>query len=119
MSSRPRRRALAYRVVRGGEGSGADGDEVKAESEESERDLVAEAYVQPDRLRIEFVGGRGEVMGPASPQSPPTPPERRTPCQTEGGPAAADAGVRRGRRAGKAGSLSVFEAVVAATGKSE
>jgi len=26
--------ALAYRVVRGGEGSGADGDEVKAESEE-------------------------------------------------------------------------------------
>jgi len=36
--------------------------------------LVAEAYVQPDRLRIEFVTGRGEVMGPASPQSPPTPP---------------------------------------------
>ncbi|WP_050031662.1 hypothetical protein [Halorubrum halophilum] len=32
--------ALAYRVVRGGENDG---------------DLVAEAYVQPDRLRIEFV----------------------------------------------------------------
>lgn len=59
--------ALAYRVVRGGEGSGADGDEVKAESEESERDLVAEAYVQPDRLRIEFVTGAGRSDGSGLP----------------------------------------------------
>ncbi|PHQ39773.1 hypothetical protein DJ69_04420 [Halorubrum persicum] len=40
--------ALAYRVVRDG-GSAAD--------------LVAEAYVQPDRLRVEFVGGVGRDDG--------------------------------------------------------
>ncbi|WP_435097219.1 hypothetical protein [Halorubrum sp. N11] len=38
--------ALAYRVVR--EGAGGDGAR-----------LVAEAYVQPDRLRLEFVSGGG------------------------------------------------------------
>jgi len=48
--------ALAYRVIRGGaddDGSEMDGDGSGTETE----DLVAEGYVQPDRLRIEFVAG--------------------------------------------------------------
>jgi hypothetical protein len=48
--------ALAYRIVRevdGGEGSGSGGVEAAAPI------LVAEAYVQPDRVRIEFVGDGG------------------------------------------------------------
>jgi len=80
--------ALAYRVVRGGEGkvesdserseveSDSERSEVESDSErsevesddegnEGERDdddarLVAEVHVQPDRLRIEFVAGPGE-----------------------------------------------------------
>jgi len=62
--------ALAYRVVRGGEGkveSDSERSEVESDDEgnEGERDgdgarLVAEVHVQPDRLRIEFVAGPGE-----------------------------------------------------------
>jgi hypothetical protein len=55
--------ALAYRIVRevdGGEGSGSGGVEAAAPV------LVAEAYVQPDRVRIEFVGDGGG--GPEVPE---------------------------------------------------
>jgi hypothetical protein len=41
--------ALAYRIVRA-----ADGDATAADGR-----VVAEAYVQPDRLRVEFVGADG------------------------------------------------------------
>ena len=41
--------ALAYRIVRA-----ADGDATEADGR-----VVAEAYVQPDRLRVEFVGADG------------------------------------------------------------
>ncbi|MFC7323476.1 hypothetical protein ACFQMF_02650 [Halorubrum rutilum] len=44
--------ALAYRIVRGGEGTDAGVDAPDAP-------LVAEVYVQPDRARIEFVGDDG------------------------------------------------------------
>jgi hypothetical protein len=43
--------ALAYRIVRA-----VDGDAAAADERE-----VAEVYVQPDRVRIEFVGGDGEA----------------------------------------------------------
>ena len=48
--------ALAYRIVRA-----ADGDATEADGDATEADgrVVAEAYVQPDRLRVEFVGADG------------------------------------------------------------
>jgi len=45
--------ALAYRIVR--EGEAGDGDREAVDAVDSA--LVAEAYVHPDRVRIEFVGG--------------------------------------------------------------
>jgi len=47
--------ALAYRIVREGEAGDGDGDREAVDAVDSA--LVAEAYVHPDRVRIEFVGG--------------------------------------------------------------
>ncbi|WP_200531114.1 hypothetical protein [Halorubrum sp. LN27] len=44
--------ALAYRIVRAGEGGAGNDAEADALT-------VAEVYVQPDRVRIEFVAGAG------------------------------------------------------------
>ena len=55
--------ALAYRIVRAADGDAteADGDATEADGDATEADgrVVAEAYVQPDRLRVEFVGADG------------------------------------------------------------
>jgi len=89
-------------------GKRADGDEVKAESEESERGTSSPRPMFSRTGSGSNLSRGGGSDGSGLPQSPPTRRrERRTPCQTEGGPAAADAGVRRGRRAGKAGALCV------------
>ncbi|QKY17136.1 hypothetical protein [Halorubrum sp. CBA1229] len=44
--------ALAYRIVRA-----VDGDVAEDEAATADERDVAEVYVQPDRVRIEFVGG--------------------------------------------------------------
>ncbi|WP_144921495.1 hypothetical protein [Halorubrum salsamenti] len=106
--------ALAYGVVRGGEGSEAE--------DRGPEDLVAEVYVQPDRVRIEFVAGSGEADADGASDRP-----------KNAADAADDAGLRvrpkavspprtlvfveDGAQVKRA--LSAFEAVVDAIGKSE
>jgi len=50
--------ALAYRIVRTVDGGPKDGEREVAEATE-----VAEVYVQPERVRVEFIGGVGENEG--------------------------------------------------------
>jgi hypothetical protein len=104
--------ALAYRVVRGGEGSDAD--------------LVAEAYVQPDRLRIEFVAGAGRGDDERDADDIADLPEIAADAAESAGlrvrpkavqPPRTLVFVEDGAQVKRA--LSVFEAVVDATGKSE
>jgi len=121
--------ALAYRVVRGGGGSEEEGERSEEEGDgernEGEGDddgdgarLVAEASVQPDRLRIEFVAGSGGNEA-----------DDATDLPEIAADAAADAGLRVRPKAVRPPrtlvfvedgaqvkrALSVFEAVVDAT----
>lgn len=106
--------ALAYEVIRGGE---------ESEVEDKEReDLVAEVYVQPDRLRLEFVASSGEGDADDTPDLP-----------AVAADAAEDAGLRVRPKAVRPPrtlvfvedgvqvkrALPVFEAVVDAVRKSE
>ncbi|ELZ41693.1 hypothetical protein C471_05521 [Halorubrum saccharovorum DSM 1137] len=111
--------ALAYRVVRGGEGGAGDGDE-------ADRDLVAEAYVQPDRLRIEFVAGAGgEAAARDADDAPGLPAVAADAAEREGlrvrpkavRPPRTLVFVEDGAQVKRA--LPVFEAVVDATGNRE
>lgn len=70
--------ALAYRIVRaadgeaeavdaGGDAAGGDAAADADDAADTDERAVAEAYVQPDRVRIEFVGG-GDGDGSALPE---------------------------------------------------
>ncbi|EMA66792.1 hypothetical protein C461_09786 [Halorubrum aidingense JCM 13560] len=66
--------ALAYAVVRtGGDDDGIEGVDGRVEVEEDDEgvesadaDLVAEVYVQPDRVRVEFVSAPDAVADAAT-----------------------------------------------------
>lgn len=65
--------ALAYRIVRAADGeaeavdAGGDAAADADDAADTDERAVAEAYVQPDRVRIEFVGG-GDGDGSALPE---------------------------------------------------